>query len=187
MFKLLLLIVTFSIICTGYDRVDNFTYVTAIDSQGYIYARSCPKSKQGSDGITKVYRTSNGDNDNLIDVYDWYSPRGITLGWSPIEGKITVLSLGLLNTVNDDEIALNFYKAGSLLRTYTIKDLKTLGCNPRLHMHGGILGFSVKGIRQMPPNTSEYVYVIETKDPFESIANGREIYFDTLTGDIKKP
>lgn len=58
---------------------------------GVFYAKCIPYAKTGTKGITKIFRV-NRDGDKLTDSYKWYSRGRVILGWSPLTGKIGVMS-----------------------------------------------------------------------------------------------
>ena len=82
--SVLLLTVTASVWAS--KPVANFSYVHS-GLGGIFYVRCIPDDQKGEKGSTVLYRV-NKDKDEIVDRYDWYSSKGVILGWSPIAGKV---------------------------------------------------------------------------------------------------
>jgi hypothetical protein len=104
---------------------------------GIFYARSIPAAETGTLGATEIYLVGK-DHDKLVDKYDWYCKNGVSLGWSPIAGKVAVLAIqmGSKNTV-DNQAELSFYMGGKFLKTWTANQLIALGAEEAVEMPGG--------------------------------------------------
>lgn len=166
-------------------RAGNFAYVES-GLDGRFYAKSVPDERDGTKGITKVYKVRK-DADELIDSYDWYAPRefqdGIVMGWSPIVGKVAVMRVhNEVVEVADGRIELSFYLGGKFLKSYTVKDLVALGVKQEpLEKRGKDesrqrLDYKVLGCEQVP-NTNAYRFSIMVPD-------GKKVMFDIVTGQV---
>jgi len=150
------------------DKPGNRPYVQS-GPDGVFYARCIPDAMTGSAGHTRVYSLGR-DKDDLLETYDWYAESGVTLGWSPIVGKVAVMA-------RRNGAELSFYLGDKLLVSYTPDDLGKLGvevgkrrttAGPEVQAE-----FRVAGCEQVP-GTNEYDFVIESK--------GKRLAFDILTG-----
>ena len=152
----------------------NYPYVQS-GPDGAFYARCIPAGPDGTEGTTVIYRVQKGA-DQVVDAYDWYSKKGVVLGWSPIAGKVAVMSLsGKAASEPDKQVELSFYLGGKLLASYTAKDLADWGADKyRLDTRDERRPmFSVLGCEQIPL-TNNYVFTIDV--------TGRKLRFDILTG-----
>ena len=132
-----------------------------------ILLAEIPDETTGSAGRTRVYSVGR-DKDDLLETYDWYA-RGVTLGWSPIAGKVAVMA-------RRNGAELSFYLGGKQLATYTADDLGKLGVEVAKRQNPGGPVFRVVGCEQVP-GTSDYDFVIESK--------GKRLAFDILTGKLR--
>lgn len=154
----------------------NRSYVQS-GPDGITYARCIPSELQGRKGTTTIYRVWS-DKDEILDVYDWYSPQGLVLGWSPIAGKVAVMSLrGLRTSDLQKQIELSFYLGGKFLISYSTKDLANMGVGTYSGVDGIWADFKPLGCEQIP-GTNDYGFVIE--------ARNRRIRFDILTGKLSE-
>jgi hypothetical protein len=152
----------------------NYPYVQS-GPDGVFYARCIPAGADGTEGTTTIYRVQK-DADQVVDTYDWYSKAGVVLGWSPIAGKVAVMSLsGKAASDPDKQVEISFYLGGKLLTSYTTKDLVGWGADKyRLDTRDEKRAmFNVVGCQQIP-RTNKYVFTIEIK--------GKQLRFDILTG-----
>ena len=93
-------------------NASNRTYVQS-GPDGVVYARCVPDSDNGSKGVTEVYRARK-EGDALVDRYDWYTSKGVVLGWSPIAGKVAILAMHDENSPDlDSRWSSRFRSAGS--------------------------------------------------------------------------
>ena len=162
-------------------KVGNFPYVKS-DLDGFFYARCIPAKAEGREGVTEIYRVR-PDKDELTDRYDWYSKQGLFLGWSPIAGKIAVMSLDKeRGKPLDQQIEITFYLGGKQLKSYTTSELLTLGARlNRKHTdadEGDGAIFQATGSEQIP-GTDEYVFSI-------IVSENKKLSFDILTGELYK-
>jgi hypothetical protein len=150
------------------DKASNRPYVQS-GPDGALYARCIPNALTGSAGSTRVYNVGR-EKDDLIETYDWYAEGGVSLGWSPIAGKVAVMA-------RRNGAELSFYLGDKLLASYTLGDLGKLGvevgkrrttAGPEVQSE-----FRVVGCEQVP-GTNDYDFVIESK--------GKRLAFDILTG-----
>src|SRR3954452_19405403 len=100
------------------DERGNRPYVQS-GADGVLYARCLPDALNGPAGRTRVYSVGR-DKDELIETYDWYAEGGVTLGWSPIAGRVAVIARG-----NGAEPS--FFLGDKRLAAYTADDLEKLG------------------------------------------------------------
>jgi len=154
--------------------VANRAYIQS-GPDGVSYARCLPDADKGSAGTTKVYKVGR-DKDELVDTYDWYTSRGVTLGWSPIAGKIAVMALGGKTPDGSAQVELSFYLGGKMLASYTAEDLRALGVEVERRADPGQVDMSAVGCEQIP-RTNDYVFVIESRR--------KRLAFDILTGKIR--
>jgi hypothetical protein len=152
-----------------------FAYVQS-GPDGVFYARCVPADC--GPGSTKIFRVL-GDTDKLVDSYDWYSPDGVVLGWSPIEGKVAVMCLHGSGRDPGKPAAgqpeFSFHLGGKLLKSYTTRELVDLGAEESALPQGGRGAvYKVVGCEQVP-GTNRYLFVVEVK-------GGRRISFDITTG-----
>lgn len=150
------------------DKPGNRPYVQS-GPDGVFYARCIPDEISGAAGSTKVYSVKR-DKDDLIETYDWYAEGGVTLGWSPITGKVAVMARSISGE-------LSFYLGSKFLVSHTLDDLGKLGVEvaKRRTTAGPDLRaeFRVIGCEQVP-GTNHYNFVIESK--------GKRFAFDIVTG-----
>lgn len=153
------------------DKPSNRPYVQS-GPEGVFYVRCIPDAITGPAGSTQVYKVKR-DKDDLIETYDWYAEGGVTLGWSPIAGKVAVMA-------RRNGAELSFYLGGKLLASYTPDDLGKLGvevgkrrttAGPEVQAE-----FRVVGCEQVP-RTNDYNFVIESK--------GKRLAFDIVTGKLR--
>ena len=108
----------------------NYPYVQS-GPDGAFYARCIPAGPDGTEGTTVIYRVQKGA-DQVVDAYDWYSKKGVVLGWSPIAGKVAVMSLsGKAASEPDKQVEISFYLGGKSLAVPLPEiRLKDLGQGP---------------------------------------------------------
>ncbi|RYG63077.1 hypothetical protein EON80_21910 [bacterium] len=166
-------------------RANNAPYVQSLSGWGVYYARCIPAEAEGIKGTTTIYAVGK-ENDEKIDSYNWYSPNGVVLAWSPSAGKIAVVSMreGLAST--DEGIELSFYLGGQLLRSYTAKELKALGVETLFTSNGRRMDARVVEVEQRPAGTNDYAFVVEINNEFPDKHQGRKLYFDIVTGELRK-
>jgi hypothetical protein len=141
-----------------------------------FYARCVPSGDRGTAGRTQVYQVR-GEGDHKVDAYDWYAPGGMVLGWSPIAGKVAVLSLMHDGAAEDwkTQEAIRFSLGGERLASYTNGELIEMGASMAADSADGLhAGFRVIGCEQIP-GTNEYDFVI-------GIDAGKTLRFDITTG-----
>ena len=166
-------------ICYAWKRVANRAYVQAMEGPSVFYARCIPSEDEGNKGTTTIYRVNKG-GDEKVDSYNWYSPDGVILGWSPIEGKVAAISLRERASGRNKQIEFAFHLGGKLLQSYTTQSLGVLGIEIGPSFEGGEQArFKVVGCVQVP-QTNEYDFVIES-------SGGRKFAFDILTGKLRTP
>ena len=144
---------------------------------GVFYARCVPKNLNGIEGTTAIYRVG-AEEDELIDTYPWYSKERVVLGWSPIVGKVAVVSLAR-QEANDGrgETVVSFYIGGKLLKAYTADELRKAG------VQIGVGGKRTEGspVRvigcEQIYNTNHYVFAIGGE------GEGK-VCFDITTGEV---
>ncbi len=142
---------------------------------GRFYARCIPAGAEGGKGSTKIFRVESA-KDVLVDSYDFYPPHGIWLGWSPIAGKVAVMTR-LLEQDPDPkkQVELSFFLGGKKLASYTSDELFNMGATKKLDMIGGnCADIEIMGCQQIP-GTNEYDFVLRTQKKLF-------IRFDILTG-----
>jgi hypothetical protein len=156
--------------------VPNRAYVKS-GPDGVSYARCIPEADAGSAGTTRVYSVGR-DKDTLIDTYDWYAPRGVTLGWSPVAGKVAVMALGGRTPARSARVELSFHLGGKLLAAYTAEDLRALGVEVEKRADSGHVDMEAVGCEQVA-GTNDCVFVVETR-------GHRRLAFDIVTGKVRK-
>ena len=135
---------------------------------GAIYARCVPAADAGTAGTTRIYRVGR-EKDELLDTHPWYAPEGVTLGWSPLVGKVAVAARPGMAAEE-----LSFALGGVRLAGYSAAEVKAMGAAADVVRGVGIrAGIQVIGCEQVP-GTNEYDFVVE--------AGGRRLRFDILTG-----
>jgi hypothetical protein len=183
MIKQLILVCCLLMLVAASKRMGNSPYVQSA-MHGVFYVKSVPTENEGTAGVTKVYRVRN-EADELVDTYDWYAPQhrqpGVTLGWSPIAGKIAVMRVHNERAdLKDDRLELSFYLGGKLLKAYTAKDLIAMGAGPdketSKHDLRESLNFTVTGYQQKP-STNDYFFVL-------TLPEDKPVRFDILTGEV---
>lgn len=157
----------------AFSRAANGPYVQSMDGPSVFYARCIPDENEGNKGTTTIYRVRK-EADEKIDTYNWYSPEGLVMGWSPIAGKVAVMSLREKAPTREKQIEFSFYLGGKLLHSYTTKDLENMGIKIGPSWEGERARIKVLGCIQVP-NTNDYDFVIETSD-------GKKLAFNILTG-----
>jgi hypothetical protein len=155
----------------------NGPYVQSMDGPSAFYARCIPDQGEGNKGTTTIYRVRK-ETDEKIDTYNWYSPEGVVMGWSPIAGKVAVMSLREQAPTREQQIEFRFSLGGTLIHSYTTKDLETMGIKVGQSWDGERAQFKVLGCIQVP-NTNNYDFVIQTSD-------GVTLAFDILTGKLRR-
>lgn len=165
-------------------RANNAPYVHSLSGWGVYYARCIPTEPQGTKGTTTIYAVGK-ETDKKIDSYDWYSPNGVVLAWSPSTGKIAVVSMreGLASI--DEGIEFSFYLGGQHLRSYTAKELKALGVQTLFTSNGQRMDARVVEVQQRPVGTNDYAFVVEINNAFPDKKQGRKLYFDIVTGELR--
>jgi hypothetical protein len=170
---------------TAFAKFGGFgPYVVAVPD-GFMYAKAVPTDPAGTKGTTRIFRVT-AKEDELLDTYDWYAPvlfgGGITLGWSPIAGKVAVMRVHAESEPTaDTRVELSFYLGGKRLLTYSTKDLLAMGFKKQQlklisdQRRLDTLDIKVIGCQQVP-RTNDYHFVIATAD-------GTPIHFDILTGE----
>lgn len=164
--------------CIAKSRAANGPYVQAMDGPSVFYARCIPDDNEGNKGTTTIYRVKKA-GDEKVDSYNWYSPDGVILGWSPIAGKVAAMSLRERASSPDEQIEFAFHLGGKLLQSYTTASLKALGIEIGPSFEGDQARFKVIGCVQVP-QTNEYDFVIES-------SSGERFAFDILTGKLRTP
>ncbi len=156
-------------------RAGNRPYVSTMDGMSVFYARCIPDEVEGNKGTTTIYVVRK-DGDKKTDVYPWYSPGGLYLGWSPIAGKVAVMSLREKAPTREQQVEFSFHLGGKLIKSYTTKDLEKMGVKiePLWEEEGEGAQFRVLGCIQVP-NTNDYDFVVES--------GGKKLAFDILTGE----
>jgi hypothetical protein len=159
-------------------RLGDAAYVKSM-SGGIFYARCVPAQREGTKGTTKIYRVEI-DRDVLVDSYDWYSPNGLVLEWSPIAGKVAVMSIRRTISAFEPNIALAFYIGGVFLRSYTVNELKQMGADII-----GVRGEDGPMPRTLNLRRAESEQVPGTIEYFFSIVDGagKRFRFNILTGE----
>ena len=142
---------------------------------GVFYARCIPNEATGSAGFTDIYRVQK-ERDELVDHYAWYSKRSVVLGWSPIAGKVGVMSFGKDEPTSlDKQVEFSFYLGGKFLKSWTTADLQRLGVEISPNANGAKRAvFQVAGCEQIP-NSNHYVFMLQ-------FGKDKTISFDILTG-----
>jgi hypothetical protein len=101
------------------DQTENVPYVQSMADGGVFYARCILEGADGGAGKTTIYRVRK-DQDEVVDRYAWYSRRGVVLGWSPIAGKVALMSASQVEPAADGTTAaLNFYLGGEHRKSYS--------------------------------------------------------------------
>jgi hypothetical protein len=140
---------------------------------GVYYARCVPEAETGRAGTTKVYQVG-PEKDVLVDSYDWYTPSGVVLGWSPIAGKVAVMARGGKVVEGAELVELSFHLGGKHLASYTAEDLRKLGVELTKRTDATRVDLGLVGCEQVP-GTNHYLFVVE--------AGGKKrLTFDILTG-----
>jgi hypothetical protein len=127
-----------------------------------------------------VYQVD-GDADRLLDRYDWYAPNGIVLGWSPLAGKVAVMS-AMAGPAEDwrQQEEIRFSMGGEKLKSYTSGDLIALGAEDRIDEGGRHRAwFRLVSCEQIP-GTNEYDFIVE----FPKI---KRLRFNITTGELRHP
>ena len=153
---------------------------------GVFYARCVPAAADGTAGRTDVYAVRADGGDDPRDLYDWYAPGGVTLGWSPLAGKVAVLAVVAEERPGGDWRAqeeLRFAIGGKVLRSYTSGELIALGAAERVSsVRGRHAGYRVLGCEQVP-GTNEYDFVVEVAGGMTG--EGTKLRFDITTGALR--
>jgi len=155
--------------------VPNRAYVQS-GPDGVFYARCIPEENTGTKGTTNIFRVAI-DEDVLVDSYDWYSPRTVLLGWSPIAGKVAVMSMQEERVPNDDSVQFSFHLGGQLLRAYTTEDLRGLGIKIPKIAKRPYFAYRAIGCEQVPGEANVYVFSIKG-------SNNKKYSFDITTGEL---
>jgi hypothetical protein len=165
-------------------RVANRTYVQS-GPDGASYARCMPTAEEGSAGRTDIY-TVGATDDQRVDRYDWYAPGGVTLGWSPLAGKLAVLAVVAERRQDGDWRAqeeLRFAIGGKVIRSYTNGELIALGAAEVMSRRlGQRAEYRVVGCEQVP-GTNEYDFILEVAGGTKG--EGKTLRFDITTGELR--
>ena len=183
----IVLFITFCTVSSSFasERLPNRPYVQSMDG-GIFYARCIPAEKEGSKGTTTIYRVE-AEADEKLDVYDWYAPEGVILGWSPIVGKVAVMALQGRYNLKDNQVVFSFHIGGQHLHSYTAKNLKEMGVRLSPTSAGMQLEYIASSVEQMPLGTNEYVFVVDVnKGPILQKPTTEKLFFDILTGKIRE-
>lgn len=146
---------------------------------GAFYARCTPTGDEGSAGRTELFQVRES-GDELLARYDWYAPGGLLLAWSPLKGKVAVLSIMREQTPEDwkNREQLRFALGGDTLARYISEDLLAMGATQSADsVHGLYAGYRIIGVEQVP-QTNEYDFVIE-------VAQDKRLRFDITTGRLR--
>lgn len=171
-------VLSISVPVFGLSRPANGAYVQSMDGPSIFYARCVPDGLEGTAGVTTIYRVR-AEKDEVVDTYRWFSPRGVILGWTPMAGKVAVMSFGEPGSNSDEGVEISFHLGGQLLHSYTTSDLKALGIQVGPSVERKLAAqFKVVGCVQVP-RTNEYDFVIESRD-------GVRLSFDILTGKVRE-
>ena len=159
--------------------VANFPYVHS-GLGGRFYVRCIPDDQKGEKGSTILFRV-NKDEDVIVDQYDWYSPKGVILGWSPIAGKVAIMRRGGQSSQDHKkQVEFSFYIGGEYLKIYTTHDLMAMGAKVSFKSLDGSKRPDIEFLEcQQIPRTNEYVFRVK-------ISDNKTIKFDILTGELYK-
>jgi hypothetical protein len=155
--------------------VDNRTYIQS-GPDGVFYARCTPKEATGTAGVTEIFKVGK-ERDEVVSHYDWYTPAGVILGWSPIAGKVGVMAWhDEAPAAGEKKVELSFYLGGSLLKSWTTADLVKLGAETMISHRGEQAVARILDCEQIP-GTNQYVFHV-------LLGGNKTISFDILTGDV---
>jgi hypothetical protein len=130
--------------------------------------------------------TVGATDDQRVDRYDWYAPGGVTLGWSPLAGKVAVLAVVAERRQEGDWRAqeeLRFAIGGKGIRSYTNGELVALGAAEVISRPlGARAGYRVVGCEQVP-GTNEYDFIVEIAGGTKG--EGKTLRFDITTGELR--
>jgi len=173
----LIVFLMFSSVSIGSKRSCNRAFVHS-DLGGIYYARAIPEECIGTKGYTQIYRVEN-EQDKLLHTYNWFNRYGIILAWSPIVGKVAVLTAWheQINPFGEN-VEISFFIDGQHLRSYTINELIQMGAEYEQQKElsqGKQLNYKILGCEQIL-RTNEYRFVI--------IIGEKKVFFDILTGKI---
>ncbi len=163
-------------------RVGNSPYVQSIEENGQYYARCVPTGALGIEGSTTIYRVGT-ESDEKLDTYNWYSPKGVTLGWSPMAKKVAVMTKRGGVVPKKDKVEFSFYLGGQFLQSYTTQEVIDLGVQSVESSCGIDLIYTVVGVQQII-NTSNYAFVVEFDTTKEEKNLKSRLYFNILTGKL---
>ena len=155
--------------------IANFPYVHS-DLDGFFYVRCIPQSPQGEKGKTTLFRVKS-NKDIIIDQYDWYSKKGVVLGWSPIAGKVAIMTKGGVQSPDQTkQIECGFYLGGKHLKSYSTDDLIKMGAKTTFKRLNKERRANIEflGCKQISRSNN---YVFEIKINKTTI-----VQFDILTG-----
>ncbi len=163
----------------------NAPYVATFESQSPFYARCIPDQDSGSQGTTQIFQVRK-EGDEIITTFPWYNRHGLSMGWSPIAGKVAVMRIrqeeGL---APEKQIEFSFYLEDKLLHSYTTADLIQLGAKATLIRTAGVKGFGnppqralyqVEGCHQVA-GTNDYYFKVRLGDK-------ETLLFDVLSGNL---
>ena len=151
------------------------------------YCRCIPDHKRGDKGVTQILKLQRG-GDALVNEYPWYNNQGVVLGWCGEVQGIAVMRVKQdrwwTRRTMDQRVELSFYLQDKLLRSYTTRDLLKLGAEEtQIHVdveelhRETVADFKVVGWQRIG-ETRTSVFTIKVGD-------GKEIHFDTLTGNLQ--
>ncbi len=161
----------------------NRLYVQSMQGGGVFYARCIPAEQTGTAGFTDIYRVRR-EGDERVDHYDWYSPQGLVLGWSPIAGQVAVMARRREPAATpDQQVELGFYLGGRHLKSWTTAELQALGATVAAiredNPPGKFAEFQLLGCEQID-NSNEYVFTVQ-------FSGRKKAAFDILTGNVYRP
>ena len=161
-------------LCRGDEEAANRIYVTS-SQYGQFYAKSIPHEAYGLKGITRVYRV--GEEDILIQTYDWYSPQIFLEGFAGSQ-TVYVVQMGPWHRghqASNDHHAVAFYKKDKLLKKYSTLDVVGMEDNVSRSVSHYTVFNKIYGFRR--PFGDQLVFDVETHE-------GHLISFDAETGHL---
>lgn len=155
--------------------VSNYAYVQS-GLDGRFYARCVPAAARGEGGTTTIYRV-NARGDQIVDRYSWYTRAGLWLGWSPIAGKVAVMRRGGASSKDlSKQVELRFYLGGTLLASYSSRDLVALGARIAFSKRTWTKRAEIQplGVQQIPLS-NHYSFIVK-------LGKTKLVAFDILNG-----
>lgn len=156
-------------------KAPNRPYVQSFEG-GEFYARCVPAQMFGTEGTTKIFRVG-AKSDVLLDTYAWYSPGRPVLAWTPVDGRVSVLTFTPDHSTTGPNAVLALYHGGRLLKAYTANEVRQMGGQMVKHDEEALPSLVAQRVEtDQIPGTNEQVFSIFDRA-------GHRLRFDMRTGD----